>query len=101
MKTCLDESLAAVKAGSLPLAAVVRGDKKKLVSMYGPAVATIARGMQALARKRVALKVVELRRASAAAAATEAAAQKAAAGAALKQAAQKERRWVKEQLCGN
>jgi hypothetical protein len=86
--------------------AIVRGDKAKLAHLYGPACGVIVRSMRALVRKRIALRLVNERRAqaqdavqAAKVAASKAAAKKAAAGVALKAAAQKQRELVLEQLC--
>ena len=114
VKDQLEAELARLIAGlRLSSAAVLRGDKAKLQSMYGPAASMITRAMQALvrmcrARKAVTMRLAEVEleaqaarqaEAKAAAKAAKLAARKAAAGAALKAAAQKERALVLEQLC--
>lgn len=111
VKAELDSSWAKLMMGQrLDAAAMVRGDLKALVAMYGPAASTIAHAMRAFVRKQAALKEVEKRHAEKVARQvaadalvdklmTERAAKRAAEGAARKAAVQEERAKVLEQLC--
>ena len=57
MKAELESSWAKLMMGQrLDAAAMVRGDLKALVAMYGPAASTIARAMRAFVRKQAAQK---------------------------------------------